>query len=163
MVLSSYCKLAGARQSVVRHTRSWRYEDWWNWRHEIQGMTVNLEWIWYLVFEILTRCWTISMLFLVYAVLSVYYSRCQLIIITSTDQEGWPRLTFCDDSWAVEETDRWVQIMGLIWMKWADMSNQRKNILDWAVKTTYSCSSPLDRERYLQYWEWWIHSYINFS
>jgi len=152
LLLGSYGELAVGGWSVARHTGSWSYIHWSNHSHENEGKTDNLGWILYMVFDLLTVCCTEWKMFLVYAVLEVCYTQCQLVIIIWRDQEGWPSLLFCNDGRGVEETDRWVWIMGMTCRIWADMTIQGHNILHRVEKTSYRCSYPPDQESHLQYW-----------
>ena len=55
---------------------------------------------------ILAGCCTRWMLYSVYAVLGVYYTWCQLMIMTWRDREGWLNFVFSDDSRVVDKKER---------------------------------------------------------
>jgi hypothetical protein len=55
---------------------------------------------------VLSVCSTWCMPYLVYAVLGVCYTRCQLMIMTWQNRAGWLSFVFCDDFGVVDEKDR---------------------------------------------------------
>jgi len=75
---------------MERHAGSWSYIQGSTHNHENEGNTHNLGW----------------MLYSVYAVLGVCYTRCQLTIMTWRDREGWLNFVFCDDSRVGDEKER---------------------------------------------------------
>jgi len=75
---------------IERHAGSWSY---------IQGSTRNHE----------------NEVYSVYAVLDVCYTRCQLMIMTWRDKEGWLNFVFCDNCRVVDEKERYG---GWRWERW---------------------------------------------
>jgi len=73
-----------------RHARIWNYIQGSTCTHQNERKTNNVRW----------------MLYLVYDVLDVRCTRCQLMIIASTDREGWRNFVFCDDGRVVDEKER---------------------------------------------------------
>jgi len=75
---------------VGRYAGSWSYIPGSTRNHENEGKTNNLGW----------------MLYSVDAVLGVCCIRCQLMIMSWRDREGWLNLVFCGDGWVVDEKER---------------------------------------------------------
>jgi len=64
-----------------------------------------------------TRC----MLYGVFAVLGVCFTRCQLMIMTWWDREGWLDFVFCDDGRVMDEKERdggWQEWCGVYQQIW---------------------------------------------
>jgi len=75
---------------VGRYAGSWSYIQGSTSNHENEGKTNNRGW----------------MLYSVDAVLGVCCTRCQLMIMSWRDREGWLNFVFCDDGWVVDKKER---------------------------------------------------------
>ena len=85
----SWRELADGGRSC-RHAGSWSYIQWSTCDHVSKGKTIN------------PGC----MLYMVYAVLGVCSPRCQLMILTWRDREGWLNFIVCDDGRVVQDRER---------------------------------------------------------
>jgi len=90
---------------MERHTGSLSYIQGSTRNHENEGKINNLGWKMYSVF----------------AVLGVCYTRCQLMIMTWWDREGWLNFVLCDDVRVGDEKERdggwrWERCWGYEWI-----------------------------------------------
>jgi hypothetical protein len=107
-----------AFDSLGRYPGTWSNIQGSTPNHENKGKTTNLAWMLYLVYAVLSVyavlgvCCTWCMLYLVYAVLGVCCTQCQLMIMAWWDRQGSLNLVFRNDSWIVNEKERDV------WWRW---------------------------------------------
>ena len=76
--------------NVGSNARSWRYIQRSTHNHEKEGKTNNLGWMMY------TVC----------AVLGVFSTWCQVMIMTWRDRDGWLNFVFCDDDRVEHDKER---------------------------------------------------------
>jgi hypothetical protein len=89
--------------------------------HENDWNTINLAWMLYWVYAVLGESCPRCMLYSDYAVLGVYSTWCQLMIMMWRYREGWTNFVFCDDGRVVDEEERdggwkWVRCGGYEWI-----------------------------------------------
>ena len=99
------------------------------------------------------------MLYSVYAVLGVYFTRCMLVLgVNSSSWHGeieMDDLTLCSVMIIVNEKQRDGGMrIRMMWRIRASMRNQGYDLPDWVGKTSYRCNYTPDGDSYLPYRRW---------